>query len=152
MINAGLLLWKVERRFWIANVLTALPFLVLGISSLSRIFVLSTLSTQAEVLHASEQNVWYIAGAILLSSVMQSGFCRLTIQDHGTGMSPETVARLFRIEDTLSTVGTAAEPGSGLGLILAQSLAERNGCQIGLDSRLGEGTAAHLWLPLAESR
>jgi len=113
---------------------------------------LSTLSTQAEVLHASEQNVWYIAGAILLSSVMQSGFCRLTIQDHGTGMSPETVARLFRIEDTLSTVGTAAEPGSGLGLILAQSLAERNGCQIGLDSRLGEGTAAHLWLPLAESR
>ena len=66
-------------------------------------------------------------------------------------MTPETIARLFRIEDKLSTVGTAAELGSGLGLILAQSLAERNGVRIEMDSRLGEGTVASLWLPLAES-
>jgi signal transduction histidine kinase len=331
LITAGLLLWKVERRFWIANGLTALPFLVLGISSLTRILVLRTLSSQTEVLHASEQNVWFIAGAILLSTVMLfgyfmmswiqtmyilsrkdqeilarniklveaartkdlfyaiiahdirgpiggaaryvrkhlpdycsdpdkqakdmetlastlektsdylekllwwsrtqmedwspqktvfslegcidqaisllqprlqmkhvaitvqvppypqvranqesiqlilnnllsnavkysppgrsvhiswellSGFCQLTIQDHGTGMSPETIARLFHIEDKLSSIGTADELGSGLGLILAQSLAGRNGCRIELDSQLGEGTAARLWVPLAES-
>jgi signal transduction histidine kinase len=327
---AALLLWKVERRFWLANGLTALPFLVLGISSFSRIAVLGKLSARAEVSPASAQNVWYVAGAILLSTVMlfgyymmswiqtryqlgrkdeeirarnakleeaakakdlfftiiahdirspiagaaryvrkhliqrpegladkaaeletlaatlektsdylekllwwsraqlrdwsppktvvplgdclqealvllrsrldmkkisvalpappfppvkadresvqlilnnllsnavkysrpgqsvevswtlEAGFCRLCVQDRGTGMSQETLARLFRIEEKVSAVGTAAELGSGLGLILARSLAERNGCRIGLDSRLGEGTSAYLWLPLAE--
>ena len=55
LTSAVLLLWKVERRFWIANWLTALPFLVLGISSLSRIFILCNISSQVEVQHASEQ-------------------------------------------------------------------------------------------------
>ena len=87
--------------------------------------------------------------SIHISWELPPGFCRLTIQDYGTGMSPENLARLFRIEDKLSSVGTAAELGSGLGLILAQSLAERNGCRIEMDSRLGEGTAARLWMPVA---
>ena len=75
--------------------------------------------------------------------------CRITVADEGVGMDVQTLDRLFRIEDKLTTSGTGDEQGGGLGLILAQSLATRNGGEITIESRPGLGTQAHLWLPLA---
>jgi len=72
--------------------------------------------------------------------------CRITIQDEGVGMDTRTIDRLFRIEDKLTTHGTSGERGSGLGLILAQSLAERNNGGITIESEPGVGTRATLWL------
>ena len=77
------------------------------------------------------------------------GGCRITVVDEGVGMDPASVARLFRIEDKLTTSGTSDEQGGGMGLILAQSLAHRNGGRITIESRPGVGTRAHLWLPLS---
>lgn len=74
LCTAALLLWKVERRFRLANILTALPFLVLGLASVSRLFVLRAVSVQGELQTVSEQNVWYTAGAILLSTIMLFGY------------------------------------------------------------------------------
>ncbi len=74
LFTAALLLWKVERRFRLPNTLTALPFLFLGLASVSRLMVLASLSIRGEVLKLSEQNVWYIAGAILLSTITLFGY------------------------------------------------------------------------------
>jgi signal transduction histidine kinase len=73
--------------------------------------------------------------------------CTISILDEGVGMDPATIDRLFRIEDKLTTHGTGGERGSGLGLILAQSLAERNNGGITIESLPGKGTKATLWLP-----
>lgn len=73
--------------------------------------------------------------------------CRIAVADEGVGMDPATLDRLFRIEDKLTSHGTSGERGSGLGLILAQSLAERNSGGITIDSVPGKGTTATLWLP-----
>jgi signal transduction histidine kinase len=80
----------------------------------------------------------------------ESGLARLTVQDQGVGMDQSTQDRLFRIEDKLTTHGTSGERGSGLGLLLAQSLAERNGGGIVIESQPGVGTEATLWLPQAD--
>lgn len=71
----------------------------------------------------------------------------LAVQDEGVGMDEATVARLFRIEDKLSTHGTTGERGSGLGLLLSRSLAQRNQGDIAIVSRPGLGTRATLRLP-----
>jgi signal transduction histidine kinase len=78
------------------------------------------------------------------------GRCCIRVRDEGVGMDPATLDRLFRIEDKLSTHGTSGERGSGMGLILSQSLAERNGGGIEMVSAPGVGTTATLWLPIAE--
>jgi len=75
------------------------------------------------------------------------GRCCIRVRDEGVGMDPATLDRLFRIEDKLSTHGTSGERGSGMGLILSQSLAARNGGGIEMVSAPGVGTTATLWLP-----
>jgi signal transduction histidine kinase len=67
-------------------------------------------------------------------------------------MDQRSVDRLFRIEDKLTTPGTSDEQGGGLGLILAQSLAQRNDGRITIESTPGVGTKAHLWLPITSLR
>jgi len=41
------------------------------------------------------------------------------------------------------------EPGTGLGLSICREIVERHGGYIEAESRVGEGTAFTVWLPLA---
>lgn len=79
----------------------------------------------------------------------QPGFVKVSVRDTGVGMSPEDVARLFRIDDSHSRPGTEKEPGSGLGLIICKEMVERNGGQIRVTSEVGQGTIVEFTLPLA---
>lgn len=71
----------------------------------------------------------------------------ICVRDTGTGISPEDMSKLFRIDVQHSNVGTAGERGTGLGLILCQELVERNGGAIWVESQLGEGTTFRFTLP-----
>lgn len=75
--------------------------------------------------------------------------CSIVVEDEGVGMDAPSLERLFRIEDKLTTHGTSGERGSGLGLLLARSLAERNHGEIHIESQPGVGTKAGLRLPKA---
>ncbi len=71
-------------------------------------------------------------------------FC---VQDTGTGMPLEKVAQLFDPERTLSTVGTAKETGTGLGLLLCKEFVEKNGGAIRVESEEGKGSEFCFSLP-----
>jgi signal transduction histidine kinase len=90
--------------------------------------------------------------SIRILAVEMHATCRVTVEDEGVGMDQRSVDRLFRIEDKLTTPGTSDEQGGGLGLILAQSLAQRNDGRITIESTPGVGTKAHLWLPITSLR
>jgi signal transduction histidine kinase len=79
----------------------------------------------------------------------QPGFVKISVQDTGVGMSPDDVARLFKIDSSHSTPGTEKEPGSGLGLIICKEMVERNGGRIWVESGVGQGTTVEFTLPLA---
>ena len=64
----------------------------------------------------------------------------ISIRDTGVGMSPEKVEELFDITKNRSTLGTAEEKGTGLGLILCKQLLEKLGGQLGVDSKPGQGS------------
>ncbi len=58
---------------------------------------------------------------------------RIEVNDHGDGLAPETVQRLFRPFEMGDASSTRAHGGLGLGLALAQRLAGSLGGQVGLD-------------------
>ncbi len=102
--------------------------------------ILANLLSNAVKFSLPGRRVW-------LAASEKSGLCLISVQDEGVGMDAPTLDRLFRIEDKLTTHGTSGERGSGLGLILSQSLAERNSGGITIESQPGVGTLATLWLP-----
>ncbi|HVG47218.1 MAG TPA: PAS domain-containing protein, partial [Rubellimicrobium sp.] len=72
-------------------------------------------------------------------------YLRLTVTDTGIGMDEATLARA--VEPFFSTKGLGK--GTGLGLSMVHGLAAQSGGLFKLLSRVGEGTAAVLWLPVA---
>jgi PAS domain S-box-containing protein len=72
-------------------------------------------------------------------------YIRLTVADTGEGMSEETAARATEPFFTTKGVGK----GTGLGLSMVHGLAAQSGGALTLRSRVGEGTAVEIWLPVA---
>ncbi len=66
----------------------------------------------------------------------------ISVRDTGIGMDEQMLARVF---DPFWRADIADNTLKGLGLPLAQRLAERFGWRLGLESRLGEGTKATLY-------
>lgn len=76
----------------------------------------------------------------------QDKFVKVSIRDHGVGISPERIATLFSAGQT--TYGTNNEEGSGLGLQLCQDFACKNGGDVMVESVLGEGSTFSVFVPL----
>jgi CheY-like chemotaxis protein len=73
-------------------------------------------------------------------------YVSLCVSDTGTGMDAATLARAMEPFFTTKGVGK----GTGLGLSMVHGLAGQSGGRLALESRVGEGTTAELWLPVAE--
>jgi len=71
----------------------------------------------------------------------------IEVRDTGVGMEQDKVARLFMLDEKISTLGTNGEPGTGLGLQLCKELTEKHGGNIHVASRIGEGSSFRVTLP-----
>jgi two-component system NtrC family sensor kinase len=67
----------------------------------------------------------------------------VVIRDRGVGIAPEHLSKIF--DPFFST----KEKGTGLGLSVVYGIVEKHGGSIRVDSRVGEGTAVTLRLPVA---
>ena len=86
-------------------------------------------------------------GRIRFSSREENGMAVLAIADNGPGIPPESLARLFDPFYTTKEVGE----GTGLGLSICHGIVTGHGGRIEVESRLGEGAAFRLVLPIAPS-
>jgi PAS domain S-box-containing protein len=75
---------------------------------------------------------------------------RITVQDHGPGVPEEFRARIFSKFAQADSSDTRQRGGTGLGLVIAKEITERHGGRLWFDSVLGQGTAFHIDLPLAD--
>lgn len=64
----------------------------------------------------------------------------ISVTDKGIGISRRDLSRIFNIDNDLRHVGTANEPGSGLGLILTDSFADLLGAKVKAESKLNHGS------------
>lgn len=75
----------------------------------------------------------------------EGSYAVLEVRDQGIGMSPDQLRRAFERFYRADTTGNI--PGTGLGLCLVKEIAELHGGRIELESRLGAGTMARMWIP-----
>lgn len=65
---------------------------------------------------------------------------QISITDNGVGMKKELLKRLFKVGEKVTTLGTAKEKGTGLGLVLCKEFVEKNGGSIQVESEEGKGS------------
>ena len=85
---------------------------------------------------------------IEVSCTREGGMAKISVRDHGVGISPERLENIFRKGET--TYGTGGEEGSGLGLQLCQDFAQKNGGEAVVESVLGEGSTFSVLVPLKQ--
>ncbi len=72
---------------------------------------------------------------------------KVIVRDTGVGISPEKQEKLFGVK-SVTTLGTAKERGSGLGLAMCRDFVELNHGHIWVESVLGEGSTFIFTLPM----
>jgi signal transduction histidine kinase len=76
----------------------------------------------------------------------EGGWVRITVRDHGIGIAPEALERIF--ERFERAVSSRRYGGLGLGLFLARQIAEAHGGTIHAERPAGDGSAFVLQLPV----
>lgn len=86
-------------------------------------------------------------GSVTIGASSEAKKVLVWVKDTGIGMSAEVRERLFRVDQRISTKGTANETGTGLGLILVKEFIEKNGGRIWVESEPYVGTTFFFSLP-----
>jgi signal transduction histidine kinase len=74
---------------------------------------------------------------------------RIRVIDHGVGIAPEDIKRLFRPFFRADRSRARATGGLGLGLVLVRRIIEAHRGTVTLESHLGKGTVVTVLLPMA---
>jgi signal transduction histidine kinase len=88
-------------------------------------------------------------GEIVITAMQNASSTRLTVSDNGTGIPGEKIESLFTIGNNTSTLGTAEEEGTGLGLILCKEFVDRHGGILEVFSIPEKGSSFSVILPLS---
>lgn len=89
-------------------------------------------------------------GKVICQSFVANRQLFISVKDTGIGMPREIVDNLFRIDVSHIGQGTDGEEGTGLGLILCNDFALKNGGRIEVKSEPGQGSTFLLSLPVQE--
>lgn len=91
-------------------------------------------------------------GKIIVKSELVSDYAVVNVIDDGVGITTEDMKKLFRMDESLRTIGTLGEKGTGLGLLLCHDFVEQNGGTIAAEQNPGMGTTFFFTLPLAKEQ
>ncbi|GAB4131541.1 MAG: hypothetical protein OHK0045_03290 [Raineya sp.] len=84
-------------------------------------------------------------GGVSVEAIYGDTYCEIIVKDTGVGIPKESLKNIFK--KSFHTQGTKKEKGTGLGLMLSKEFVERNGGDIRVDSKLGQGTTFTIIFP-----
>lgn len=88
-------------------------------------------------------------GRVFVSCARRGERARISVRDTGSGISEENLSRLFIPFERLGAEATDIE-GTGIGLALSQRIVAALGGELGVTTKLGEGSTFWVELPLAQ--
>ena len=89
-------------------------------------------------------------GHIVISASKKSAFLSLTVKDSGVGITARDQKKLFNLDAFHTTKGTKDEQGTGLGMIICREFVQKNGGDIQVKSKPGQGSSFTFSLPLVK--
>lgn len=90
-------------------------------------------------------------GRVEVGARMDDGMVEFWVRDSGIGIRPEDLEHLFQPFSRAHRPGTAAEPGSGLGLWICRTFTELQGGRITVQSAPDEGSCFRMRLPAGDT-
>lgn len=90
-------------------------------------------------------------GKIIILANETSENTEIIVSDTGIGIKPESLKKLFKIENPCATTGTGGEQGTGLGLVLCKELIEKNNGTLTVESTPDIGSDFKITLPKRKS-
>jgi signal transduction histidine kinase len=129
----------------------------------NHIFLTNHISPNLPLVYADSTQLWRVFSnlisnalkhnpdriSLILDAIAEGNMIRCSVQDNGVGIPPQQCQRIFQ----LYSRGSRARymPGLGLGLYLCRQIINAHGGEIGVFSRLGEGSTFWFTLPVASS-
>lgn len=89
----------------------------------------------------------FVFGKIIISATENDLMTTIRIEDFGLGIPEANRKLLFSIDHNISTMGTANEKGTGLGLVLCAEFMKRHNGQISIIDKVTKGTIIELKFP-----
>lgn len=83
---------------------------------------------------------------ITVTATQHNSVVQISVADEGKGMSPETITRLFSLEQRDSIQGDTKK-GAGLALVISYDMVKQMNGRLTVESEEGAGTVFHLELP-----
>ena len=84
---------------------------------------------------------------ITLTAIQDDDQTTIAVSDNGAGIPAKRLETLFSADKKVSTMGTAGEKGSGLGLIFCKEFVTQHGGTMNVDSSPGRGTTISFNIP-----
>ncbi|MGZ2369465.1 sensor histidine kinase [Ancylomarina sp. YFZ004] len=88
-----------------------------------------------------------VGGCINIVVITEQKHVEISISDNGIGINEEKLKTLFNISSNTTSLGTANEKGSGLGLVLCKEFVEKLGGSIWVESEERIGSNFKFTLP-----
>jgi two-component system, sensor histidine kinase and response regulator len=88
-------------------------------------------------------------GEVLVTTRARDGMVEVSVTDHGLGIPPDFVKKLFGRYERFEDKSKATIVGTGLGLAITRQIVDMHGGKIWVDSTVGMGSQFHFTVPAA---
>ncbi len=88
-------------------------------------------------------------GIINIDAKQSDSDITISVSDNGIGIEPDSLMKLFKMSEVITTKGTAEETGTGLGLLLCKEFVEKHRGKIWVESEAGKGSDFRFTLPIS---
>jgi two-component system sensor histidine kinase ResE len=88
-------------------------------------------------------------GTITVRMLEEESQIRVEVQDNGIGIPPDEMDRIFDRFYQINGTTTRHFAGTGLGLAIVKQIVEAHGGQVGVHSKVGEGSVFFFTIPKA---
>jgi signal transduction histidine kinase/DNA-binding response OmpR family regulator len=88
-------------------------------------------------------------GQIEVFAEVFEGCVRVGVRDHGEGIAPHDLPKLFQRFSQIDSTSTRRTGGTGLGLVICKGIVEQHGGSMSVDSAEGAGSTFYFTLPPA---